>query len=54
MVVQNTSNNTSNNINSNQSRNHQWDNVRAALKRFWGYEDFRPPQGEIIRMILDS
>lgn len=54
MVVQNTSNNTSNTTNSNQSSNHQWDDVRAALKRFWGYEDFRPPQGEIIRMILEQ
>jgi len=26
--------------------------VRAEFQRIWGYEDFRPPQGEIIRSIL--
>ncbi|MGK7901058.1 MAG: ATP-dependent DNA helicase RecQ [Hormoscilla sp.] len=26
--------------------------VRAEFQRIWGYEDFRPPQGEIIRSLL--
>ena len=26
--------------------------VRAAFQRIWGYDDFRPPQGEIIRTLL--
>jgi ATP-dependent DNA helicase RecQ len=29
-----------------------WDKVRAAFQKIWGYEDFRPPQGEIIRSLL--
>ncbi len=29
-----------------------WDEVRAAFQKIWGYEDFRPPQGEIIRSLL--
>jgi ATP-dependent DNA helicase RecQ len=29
-----------------------WDEVRATFKKIWGYEDFRQPQGEIIRSIL--
>lgn len=36
--------------------NHQttssWNEVRAAFKKIWGYEDFRPPQGEIISSLL--
>jgi len=31
-----------------------WENVRAAFKKIWGYEDFRPPQGEIIRSLLSK
>lgn len=31
-----------------------WSEVRAAFQRIWGYEDFRPPQGEIIRSILSG
>jgi ATP-dependent DNA helicase RecQ len=31
-----------------------WDDVRAAFQRIWGYEDFRPPQGEIIRSLLSG
>lgn len=30
-----------------------WQNVRATFKRIWGYEDFRSPQGEIIRSLLE-
>ncbi|MBD2774502.1 RecQ family ATP-dependent DNA helicase [Iningainema tapete] len=26
--------------------------IRAALHKIWGYEDFRPPQGEIIHSLL--
>ncbi len=29
-----------------------WNHVRAAFQKIWGYEDFRPPQGEIIRSLL--
>jgi ATP-dependent DNA helicase RecQ len=34
----------------NRSRNE----VRAAFQKIWGYEDFRPPQGEIIRCLLEK
>jgi ATP-dependent DNA helicase RecQ len=30
-----------------------WHQVRAAFTNIWGYEDFRSPQGEIIRCLLD-
>ncbi len=29
-----------------------WNQVRAALREIWGYEDFRPPQDQIIRTLL--
>lgn len=29
-----------------------WQEVRAAFKKIWGYDDFISPQGEIIRSIL--
>lgn len=29
-----------------------WHTVRATFQRIWGYEDFRPPQGEIVRTLL--
>lgn len=29
-----------------------WNEVRAAFQKIWGYEDFRPPQGEIIQSLL--
>lgn len=32
--------------------NFGWDEVRAEFRRLWGYEDFRPPQGEIVRSLL--
>ena len=32
-------------------KNH-WHTVRATFQRIWGYEDFRPPQGEIVRTLL--
>ncbi|MBD2570163.1 RecQ family ATP-dependent DNA helicase [Anabaena lutea] len=28
--------------------------VRTALKQIWGYDDFRPPQGEIVRTLLSQ
>jgi ATP-dependent DNA helicase RecQ len=30
-----------------------WENVKLAFQKIWGYSDFRSPQGEIIRTILD-
>jgi len=27
-------------------------NIRATFKKIWGYDDFRPPQGEIVQTIL--
>lgn len=32
--------------------NFDWQEVRAKFQDIWGYEDFRPPQGEIIRTLL--
>ncbi|MGF1495065.1 MAG: RecQ family ATP-dependent DNA helicase [Microcoleaceae cyanobacterium] len=29
-----------------------WEMARAKLRTVWGYDDFRPPQGEIIQSIL--
>jgi ATP-dependent DNA helicase RecQ len=29
-----------------------WHQVKDKFKQIWGYEDFRPPQGEIIRTLL--
>ena len=29
-----------------------WQTVRAAFQQIWGYEDFRPPQGEVIQALL--
>lgn len=36
----------------NQPITTSWDEVRAAFQKIWGYEDFRPPQGEIVRSLL--
>lgn len=36
----------------NHSETTSWNHVRAAFQKIWGYEDFRPPQGEIIRSLL--
>jgi ATP-dependent DNA helicase RecQ len=36
----------------NQPGKTSWQEVRAAFKTIWGYEDFRPPQGEIISSLL--
>lgn len=31
-----------------------WQDVRAALKKIWGYEDFRPPQQEIVNCLISQ
>lgn len=36
----------------NHSETTSWNEVRATFKKIWGYDDFRPPQGEIIRSLL--
>ncbi len=38
----------------NNSQTTSWNDVQAAFKRIWGYDDFRPPQGEIIRSLLEK
>jgi len=34
------------------SKTTSWNDVHTAFKRIWGYDDFRPPQGEIIQSLL--
>jgi ATP-dependent DNA helicase RecQ len=29
-----------------------WQQVRSAFQEIWGYEDFRPPQGEVVQSLL--
>ncbi len=29
-----------------------WEQVRQTFQQIWGYEEFRPPQGEIVRCLL--
>ncbi|MBW4616980.1 MAG: ATP-dependent DNA helicase [Desmonostoc vinosum HA7617-LM4] len=36
----------------NQPTTKSWQEVLAAFKKIWGYEDFRPPQGEIVSSLL--
>jgi ATP-dependent DNA helicase RecQ len=31
-----------------------WDQVKSAFQKIWGYENFRPPQGEIIKTLLEG
>jgi len=31
-----------------------WDTVQQTFRQIWGYDDFRPPQGEIIRGLLQQ
>ena len=31
-----------------------WNDVRNQFRHIWGYEDFRPPQGEIIHTLLQG
>lgn len=33
---------------------HDWETVRARFQQIWGYSDFRPPQGDIVRSLLDG
>jgi len=37
-----------------QQRSHDWEQVRAKFQQIWGYSDFRPPQGEIVRSLLEG
>ncbi|MEB3219503.1 MAG: ATP-dependent DNA helicase RecQ [Nostocales cyanobacterium 94392] len=36
----------------NQPEIPSWQQVRATFQQIWGYEDFRPPQGEIVQSLL--
>lgn len=38
----------------NTAKTTSWSDVRAAFKKFWGYDDFRPPQGEIVQSLLEK
>jgi ATP-dependent DNA helicase RecQ len=38
----------------NTSQTTSWNDVCAAFKKIWGYNDFRPPQGEIVRSLLEK
>ncbi len=38
----------------NEQQSPDWDRVRAEFQRIWEYEDFRPPQGEIVRCLLQK
>lgn len=31
-----------------------WQTVRETFQKIWGYDDFRPPQGEIVRSLLSG
>ncbi|WP_427157472.1 RecQ family ATP-dependent DNA helicase [Aliinostoc sp. HNIBRCY26] len=36
----------------NNHKTKSWEEVRTAFQKIWGYEDFRPPQGEIVNSLL--
>ncbi|MCF4968608.1 RecQ family ATP-dependent DNA helicase [Nostoc sp. CMAA1605] len=36
----------------NNHKTKSWEEVRIAFQKIWGYEDFRPPQGEIVNTLL--
>ncbi len=38
----------------NASETTSWNAVRATFKKIWGYDDFRPPQGEIVQSLLEK
>src|SRR4028119_2493700 len=38
----------------NTSQTTSWNDVLAAFKKIWGYDNFRPPQGEIIQSLLEK
>ncbi|MEC4815806.1 MAG: ATP-dependent DNA helicase RecQ [Scytonema sp. PMC 1069.18] len=31
-----------------------WNEIRATFQKIWGYDDFRPPQGEIVQNLLEK
>jgi ATP-dependent DNA helicase RecQ len=35
------------------THNLDWSTIQAAFQKHWGYADFRPPQGEVIRSLLE-
>lgn len=39
-------------MNQQPSLSDDWERVRKAFQNIWGYSDFRPPQGEIVRSLL--
>jgi ATP-dependent DNA helicase RecQ len=38
----------------NQPKQITWNEVKTAFKKYWGYDDFRHPQGEIIKTLLEG
>lgn len=42
----------SRNLKSQADKPQSWEEVRTAFQKIWGYQDFRPPQGEIVRSLL--
>ncbi|MBD2346220.1 RecQ family ATP-dependent DNA helicase [Anabaena subtropica] len=38
----------------NSHKTKSWKEVRAAFQKIWGYEDFRPPQGEIVSSLISQ
>lgn len=38
----------------NQAEENTWDEIKKALQKYWGYGDFRYPQGEIIKTLLEG
>ena len=32
----------------------EWKRVRATFQKIWGYDDFRPPQGDIVESLLNQ
>ena len=38
----------------NQAQIPSWQEVRSTFQQIWGYENFRPPQGEIVQSLLEK
>jgi ATP-dependent DNA helicase RecQ len=38
----------------NPDKTKAWEEVRTTFQKIWGYEDFRPPQGEIVNSLLSQ
>lgn len=36
----------------NNHKTKSWEEVLTTFQKIWGYEDFRPPQGEIVNTLL--